>query len=1177
MSKKMLFGEASSAAAPLTAAEDHNIAIIGLAVMLPGAEDEASLVAMLSEGRDRMRDFPRRRADDVGRFVDYYAGKRDGARFFRGAWLDRVDLFDREQFRMTEAEANLCDPHQRLFLQASWQAINNAGYGGDALKGSRTAVVACGDSKKGISYLQLVTEQAFDVLPLSLTGNIASFTPGRLSYLMDLHGPASVIDTGCCSSLVGVHAACQGLARGEYDYAVVGSSELNFLPLDTGLRVGIESRDGFNRSFSASASGTGFGEGAIALVLKRHRDALHDGDAIHAVIRGSAVNHGGHAIGLTAPTPAAQAEVIEAAWRQAGIRPEQLGYVEAHGTATAIGDPIEWQGLSLAFRRHSAGNQRIAAGSFKSYIGHLMNCAGLAGLLRAVMSVKHGRLFPSLHFTAPNPAIDFTDSPFHLNDRLRDWPANTRRLASVSSFGMSGTNCHLVVEAASPAAGAASTRGAASAEQTMLALSGRTPELLQRHARAVRDWLAAHPEVVLADVAGTLAHGREHHAHRIALVAADAQHASAALDCYLAGIATPDLVHRTAPGDKLSKLRDDAYAYVCGTDLPPRLAGAPRFARVHLPSPPLALARHWIDGSSPTLFERYTQRMSSGQKLVQWARDMEHWLAQANSPEAGQRLAELRALLAAGEALAPEAGSEGSDAAQMLSIVATTLARRLGVDRIDPDCTLADLGVNSMAAIQVASSLSRYANLGVTDVYRYPTPRALAEEMLRRRGATEPNAKAVQFTRHVARIDALLADETQIAAARARYVQRRDESLAALPAGSAPGPLQGTLLLTGATGFLGNHLLQRLLETSTARLIVLVRAASRADGIARLQEVQRFYHGTELTEAQLADRVELRCGDATQPRLGLSDSDWLDLARRVDHVIHLAARVRHAGHEAQFHSDNVEAVEHVIALCRQGRAKRLHFASSMAVGHGHIDDATQVRLFTEFDDETGGLVGNPYSRSKIAAERLLRTARAEGVATAIYRLGNVMFRASDGRFQRNAEDNSIYAMLHAFATLGMWPASPRPEIDFGCVDDMTSAFLALAAMPGLENGTFHLYNNERVGIDTLGGALASAGYTMRRVPMIEFLLQLERLRAAGQHTAPVSRLLFHLGYLQFDPSQPRTTLWRHENGLTNDRLAAAGCRWRGPGPIELGTMIDAALASGFLPEPTSLTRPVVPA
>ncbi|WP_185723325.1 thioester reductase domain-containing protein [Burkholderia cenocepacia] len=1174
MTKKSLFGANS----PAPIEFDHNIAIIGLSVMLPGADDEASLVALLSEGTDRIRDFPRHRVNDVNRFVYYYTGNHDRARFFRGAWLDRVDLFDREQFRMTEAEANLCDPHQRLFLQTSWQAINDAGYGGKALMGSRTAVIACGDSKKGISYLQLVTEQAFDVLPLSLTGNIASFTPGRFSHLMDFHGPAWVIDTGCCSSLVGVHAACQGLAHGDYDYAVVGSSEINFLPLDTGLRVGIESGDGFNRSFSGHASGTGFGEGAIAVLLKRHRDAVRDGDAIHAVIRGSAINHGGHAIGLTTPTPAAQADVIESAWRNARIHPDELGYVEAHGTATAIGDPIEWQGLNLAFRRYSTERQRVAIGSFKSYIGHLMNSAGLAGLARAVMSVKHGRLFPSLHFTVPNPAIDFTDSPFHLNDRLRDWPVSRPRLASVSSFGMSGTNCHLVIEAVLPVdqAGTSAPTNLL-AEMTVLTLSGRTPELLRRHAYVLRDWIAARPDVPLGDIAGTLAHGREHYMHRVALVAADAHQAVDALGRFLVGIESPEIVASSAMGDQTVRLLDNAQAvaraYVAGAELPSRIPGAARFVRLHLPSPPLALERYWLDASNPTLFDRYARVTSAASGLVRWARGMESWLAQESvDPQASQHLAELRALIAADRDAATDTIGTVADAAvAMLSLVTTTFARKLGVERVDPDWTLTELGVNSMTAIQVASTLSNHVDLVLADVYQNPTPRALARELLLRHSAAKPDTKTARYARHIAQIDALLSDDSQIAADRANYEQRRREALAAIPAGPVPEPLQGTVLLTGATGFLGNHLLQGLLDRSPARIIVVVRANSLAEGLARLQDVYNFYHGSRLTEAQLADRVELRCGDIALPRMGLSDDDWWSLATRVDHVIHLAARVRHAGDEAQFERDNVEAVAQAIALCREGRSKRLHFASSMAVGHGHVDGAPSVRLFTEFDDETGGVVGNPYSRSKIAAERLVRDARAQGLLAAIYRFGNIVFRSTDGCFQRNADDSGVYALVRAFATLGLWPASQRQELDLGCVDHMTSAFLALAATPGLENGTFHVYNHERISIDSLCNALADAGYSMRRVPLTDFLQQLERLRTDEQHVEAVNRLTFHLGYLHFNPEQSAATLWRHDDSLTSDRLLAAGLSWLRPGATELRKMIDAAIASGFLPSPTVLT------
>ncbi|HEX6862771.1 MAG TPA: type I polyketide synthase, partial [Thermoanaerobaculia bacterium] len=350
-----------------------------------------------------------------------------------------------------------------------------------------------------------------------------------MSYKLDLRGPSFTVQTACSTSLVAVHLACQSLLSGECDLALAGGSSVR-VPQRTGYSWqpgGISSPDGHCRAFDAQAQGTVPGQGVGVVVLKRLDDALADGDPVLAVIRGSALNNdGAQKAGFTAPSPEGQAQVIRAAQLQAGVDPATIGYVEAHGTATPLGDPIEVAALTRAFRLGTDRRGFCALGSVKTNIGHLDAAAGVAGLIKAVLSLEHGEIPPSLHFTAPNPQIDFAASPFYVNTELRPWPRldGAPRRAGVSSFGLGGTNAHVVLEEAPPAGPPGPSR-----PWQLLLLSAATPAALERATDNLAHHLAATPDPSLADVAWTLAVGRKTFRHRRALVAENAEEAAALL------------------------------------------------------------------------------------------------------------------------------------------------------------------------------------------------------------------------------------------------------------------------------------------------------------------------------------------------------------------------------------------------------------------------------------------------------------------------------------------------------------------------------------------------------------------------------------------------------------------------------------------------------------------------
>ncbi|MFC6650085.1 beta-ketoacyl synthase N-terminal-like domain-containing protein [Paenibacillus rhizoplanae] len=442
---------------------------------------------------------------------------------FDGGYLDEVDVFDYSFFHLSPKEANLMDPNQRMFLQTAWTAIEDAGYGGGRLAGSSTGVYVGFGSDMGEEYKRLIAELSPASLNASIPGNIHSMIASRIAYLLDLKGPSMLVDTACSSSLVAVHLACRALRQGECDFALAGGIKLSLLPVKQGSGggLGVGSSDDRTRTFDEHSDGTGGGEGVVAILLKPLKQAVRDRDHIYALVKGSAVNNDGTSAGITSPNSLAQEDVLARAWADAGIHPERLEYIEAHGTGTKLGDPVEIEGLRNAFGRYTSRKQFCGIGSLKTNVGHLDHCAGIAGFLKAVLSLKHSELPASLHFTAPNARISFPDSPVYVNERLRVWESGGGpRLCGVSSFGLSGTNCHVVLEEAPHAAD--TVLNAAEPDDTgelaLFSLSARSEAALSAYLGAYQSYLHEENRYTLRDLCYTANTGRGHYACRAAVL-----------------------------------------------------------------------------------------------------------------------------------------------------------------------------------------------------------------------------------------------------------------------------------------------------------------------------------------------------------------------------------------------------------------------------------------------------------------------------------------------------------------------------------------------------------------------------------------------------------------------------------------------------------------------------------
>ena len=513
-----------------SAAATRDVAIIGMAGRFPGAGNVKEFWQNLRQGVETIREFNEAEVRAAG--VSEQLLRQ--SRYVRaGAIVDGVKLFAAEFFGVTPREAELMDPQQRLFLECAWETIENAGY--DAASYSLPIGVFAGLSMN--TYLPRLLASSTPSGALNdaqvQLGNDKDFISTRVSYKLGLTGPSLTVQTACSTSLVAVHLACLSLSAGECSMALAGGVSLRF-PQQAGYLFqegGIRSPDGHCRAFDARAAGTVGGSGVGLVLLKPLAAALADGDAIYAVIKGSAINNDGALkIGYTAPSVTGQATVIAEAQAMAGVSPDTISYVEAHGTGTSLGDPIEVAALTQAFGQPAGRGHYCGLGSVKTNIGHLDAAAGIAGLIKTVLSLHHQELPPSLHYERPNPEIDFEQSPFYVNAELKPWPRieGHPRRAGVSSFGIGGTNAHVVLEEA-PLNEDETSAAENDAAWKFLLLSARNDESLQAARERLADHLEQQPDQNLADVAYTLQVGRRGFAQRAAIICRRADEAIAAL------------------------------------------------------------------------------------------------------------------------------------------------------------------------------------------------------------------------------------------------------------------------------------------------------------------------------------------------------------------------------------------------------------------------------------------------------------------------------------------------------------------------------------------------------------------------------------------------------------------------------------------------------------------------
>lgn len=711
----------------------QDIAIIGISANLPMVDDLDQLWEFLSSGVDFISEFPHSRRKDTDPFMQARRKVNPSAGYMDGAYLDEIDKFDHAFFRLSPKEASLMSPNQRLLLETVWKSVEDAGYGGDALAGSRTGVFIGLNNDAIYDYKRMISESDLSLLSYAVPGNLTSVTAGRIAYVLDLRGPCVCMDTACSSSLVALHTACQSIRNGECDSAIVGSVKVNLLPLDE-IKIGIESSDWRARTFDDSSDGTGGGEGVISLVIKPLSRAIEDGDSIYGVIKGSAVNQDGRSIGLTAPNVLAQEDVLVRAWTHAGIDPATIGYMEAHGTGTKLGDPIEMDAMSRAFRKFTDKRQFAAVGSVKTNLGHLDHAAGLMGVLKSVLALKHKQIPPLVHFNKPNSKIPFIDSPVYVCDELTAWEADEHpRRCGVSSFGMSGTNCHVVLEEFQAGPVMDEDRS-----PQLFVVSAGSEESLRRLVDAYCQYDV--PEDRLRDICFTASVGRGHFAYRLAFVFSTKEewmhqlrkvkeeglHTSEQLRIYFgnsknesAGEESSSALSAAeialeAPMRQVEDLSQIAVSYVHGASVDwSSMYSGERRKRISLPTYRFERTRCWLDVSASTLTA-----------------------SPAPSRHDGLPLSEVKL--------------QGRES-EAYSITERTIANIwgdiLGIQEVHIEDTYYELGGDSILALKIANRMTKEfdVSIDIADLLRYVTIMSLAEWIDSRRLPAQTETQSDAF------------------------------------------------------------------------------------------------------------------------------------------------------------------------------------------------------------------------------------------------------------------------------------------------------------------------------------------------------------------------------------------------------------------------------------------------
>lgn len=1043
---------------PLHDVAAQDIAIVGMAGRYPQANNLQELWQSLVTGKDCIE------AISDARLA--LRSPNDRAEKYRGGFIADVDKFDARFFNISAREAEVLDPQERLFLEVAYETLEDAGYYPESLTRDHSREVGVFVGAVWSMYQMLGLEERIGgnlVNPSSFFWSIAN----RVSHWMNFSGPSLTVDTACSASLTALHLACEAIRRGECFAALVGGVNLDLhqAKFDLNSAGGSFSRDGVCRSFGKGANGYVSGEGVGALLLKRLDHAIADGDNIHGVIKSVAVTHSGRTSGYTVPGPQSQSKLILKALQRADIDARSIGYIEAHGTGTDLGDSIEIAGLTRAYQEYGVEKQSCPIGSVKTNIGHLEAASGIVGMQKVLLQMKHRTLVPSLHSAELNEGIDFAGSHFHVQQRVEAWPTRELdgvrfpRRAGISAIGAGGTNAHVILEEYERAPRLDQHDGR---RDWVFPISADSEAQLREAAERLHGLIVSRPGYAADDVAHTLQVGRKCFDYRLAVVASDLEALASKLDAYLQGRHDDavmsgcvknaasvtgllnstekqefiELLVRSGDPRRLSRLWCDGVIPEW-RDLPIAQVGR----KVSLPTYPFAGQRYWLTKQKPQAGAPV--ELADAEPIAKIKRtEKYHFSFGAESPPPGSI----------------QLGLDDKVRLFVRHLIANQL--RTGIEEIDDGRHLMETGITSLDMAEITQTIK----LGVDEdfspivFFECTTIRSFAELLAQRyasafekltitRLAVDEGETVVPLRRKVEPSHA--AFDAPTSAHVPLHVHDANADLAIgdvtdlVPAQQGQA---GRLFLTGATGFLGIHVLAEFLGADPdVTAYCLVRAVSKEQGLQRiLTQAAKFELDID------ASRITVVCGDIGLSKLGLSAEDWTLCAREAQQIVHASARVNHIEGYATFR-DSTLGMKEIIRLASSDRMKLIQFVSSIAGCALKIGNEFSIFEKEEFVD-AGAQVYGGYGQSKWVQEALLRRAAESGIPYVIYRFGELSGSARTGLGQT---DDIVHRLLQMRLAVGCREKVSNDVLDMLPVDFAARLIVNTGSKPDLWNAILH--------------------------------------------------------------------------------------------------------------------------
>jgi polyketide synthase PksN len=1040
---------------PDKAAEAADVAIIGVSGRYPGARNIQEFWKNLRDGKDCITEIPKERWDHSKYFDE--DKKKFGKTYSKwGGFLEGIDQFDPLFFNISPLEAQFMDPQERIFLECVFETLEDAGYTRQSLGldqgfglGGNVGVFV------GVMYeeyqLYGAQEQVQD-RPVALAGSASSIA-NRVSYFCNFHGPSMAIDTMCSSSLTAIHLACQSLQQDECEIAIAGGVNISihvnkYLMLGQGKML---SSKGRCQSFGQGGDGYVPGEGVGAVLLKPLAKAIVDGDHIYGIIKATAINHGGKSNGYTVPNPNAQASVIGRVFKKAGINPRTISYIEAQATGTSLGDPIEIAGLNKAFQEYTKDKQFCAIGTAKSNIGHCESASGIAGVTKVLLQLKNRQLVPSLHSKTLNPNIDFSNTPFVVQQKLGEWKRpliegqEIARRAGVSAFGAGGSNAHVIIEEYIPSNEkmppiAVNTRNAA-----IILLSAKNRERLkeqvQRLLTAIQE--EQFSDLVLSDIAYTLQVGRDAMEERLAIIVNSIKELEGKLVAFLEGEEGIEDLHQ----GHVRRSRESMAVFMADEDLQEVIEKWVK--RKKYPK----LLDLWVNGLSFDWNKLYQDSKPCKISLPTYPFAKEHyWVPKFETKLASREGANLTIAASAQKDLKIEELNLKSEASQQinsgytLEYITKIVQDILGLPSnftIDPQMQLIEYGMNSISGIQLLDKLKRESGIQL-DGRQFFSEFTLQE-----------------IINQVELVKQSIPNQNKILLLPWEMDKNLPKNLILKPK-VIPFKHSSSLtkvFLTGATGLLGAFLCNEILKQTSATVYCLVRAETDSLGLKRIQDNFSKYR---LWQTNYQSRIIPILGDITKTQLGIEEKLYNELSQSIERIYHCAAIPNHILNYRSLKGPNVNGTVSIIEFAANIKVKAIHYISTIGVCSQVDGDIVLPAHQSETLLEHGKHLSNGYAQTKWVSENYLLQAQEQGIPVTIFRCGEITGSSQTGY---GIAEDMVHNFLKIFSEVTVIPHWDEGVIDFVPIDYVTQAILAVSSQKNCYGKIYHVSNVKPIPIN----------------------------------------------------------------------------------------------------------------